>query len=204
LAQYVVNSASDIVAIIDATSVTVDVGNSPTDIAVILDGSQVFVANSSGNTLTVIQTSDNTAIATIAVGDLPIGVAAGVIEGAVFVVVANNGSNTVSIIDGFNEYRVVQVGENSIGITTCDTGSDNFGEVVFVTNKDSNTISELEFVGANEFWSVIDTYDSGGDSPVAVPFPNSSIGLGEPEMEARATHAHWHQPKQRPPFLYIC
>jgi YVTN family beta-propeller protein len=61
------------------------------------DGSKVYVANEHSNTVSVIATATNTVTATIAVGDVPIGVAVAPDSSKVYV--TNFGSNTVSVID---------------------------------------------------------------------------------------------------------
>ncbi len=80
LAQiYVANQRSNTVSVLsDNPTVNVDVGVSPAALAVTPDGDFVYVANFAsvgGNTVSVIQTSDNTVIDTIDVGSSPFGVA---------------------------------------------------------------------------------------------------------------------------------
>ncbi|MGB8897904.1 MAG: hypothetical protein WCC90_01010 [Methylocella sp.] len=53
--------------------ILVTVGLKPSGIAVTPDGTQVYVTNSSGGTVSVIDTSTNTVAATIPVGVGPIG-----------------------------------------------------------------------------------------------------------------------------------
>ena len=132
LAQiYVANSVSGTVSVIsDIPTVTVDIGTGgaggPFGVAATPDGAFVYVANSFG-TVSVIQTSDNTVVATTEVGDSPIGVAAGPMTSATTLVfVANSGSNNVTILEAAGEFGPrtfpVDVGMSPNYIATGDGG----------------------------------------------------------------------------------
>ncbi len=65
------------------------------------------------------------------------------------------------------------VGESPTGITATPGG-----ELVFVTNRDSNTLSELQQSDdPNQLWPVVSTTDT-GDSPVAVALAPDSDADG--------------------------
>ncbi len=97
-----------------------DVGVNPSALAVTPDGDFVYVANVVG-TVSVIQTSDNTVVATVDVGSFPFGVA--VVQSA-YVFVANSSSNNVSKIQTSDNTVVVtvDVGITPIGITSGTRG----------------------------------------------------------------------------------
>jgi YVTN family beta-propeller protein len=75
---------------------TITVGDHPDGIAVTPNGSYVYVANAYDDTVSVIQTSDNTVVDTITVGDHPDGIA--VTPNGSYVYVANAYDDTVSVI----------------------------------------------------------------------------------------------------------
>ena len=71
----------------------------PVGVAVTPNGSYVYVTNYHSDTVSVVQTSDNTVVDIISVGDFPRGVA--VIPNGRYVYVANGFDNTMSVI-GFS------------------------------------------------------------------------------------------------------
>ncbi|MFA9408221.1 MAG: beta-propeller fold lactonase family protein, partial [Candidatus Dadabacteria bacterium] len=114
---------------------TIDVGSESFGVAVTPDGSHVYVTNCSSNTVSVIQTSDNTVVATVDVGQCPTGVA---IPNNTSVFVANTSSDTVSVIQTSDNTVVatVDVGIAPIGIAV---GPD--GVNIYVANSLSNTVN---------------------------------------------------------------
>jgi YVTN family beta-propeller protein len=75
---------------------TVTVGSEPDVLAVNPITNQIYVANSGGNTVTVIDGASNTP-ASVTVGTTPAGVAVNPLTNQIYV--ANSGGNTVTVID---------------------------------------------------------------------------------------------------------
>lgn len=120
---------------------TVTVGNSPNDIAPASTekGDYLYVANSSGNTISVIQTPDNKVAGTIPVGIDPYRLA--VSPDGTYVYVTNSWDNTVSVIQtaGNTVVKTIRVGRvpNGIAVTAG-------GEYVVVANTNDSSISIIE------------------------------------------------------------
>ncbi len=87
----------------------------------------------------MIDTSNNTVKATVAVGTAPVGIAAS--KDGKKVYVANSGSNTVSVIDTSNETvtATVDVGTTPEGVAVTPNSKE-----VYVTNQDSNNVSVID------------------------------------------------------------
>jgi YVTN family beta-propeller protein len=96
---YVSNTSDGTVSVISLlsnnVSDTLSVGNSPRGIAVSSDDTHIYVANYSDNTLSIIDTSDNSQI-TLPVGDCPLGVALN--PNGEDLYITNNSSDSLSII----------------------------------------------------------------------------------------------------------
>jgi YVTN family beta-propeller protein len=101
-ALYVANRGSNTVGAYNiggakpALITNVNVGSNPRGVAITPDGAFVYATNFGGGTVSVIQTSDNTVVATVTVGGSPLGVA--VTPDGQYAVVANSADNTVSLI----------------------------------------------------------------------------------------------------------
>jgi len=96
---YVSDSVADAVFVFDIRTralTTIPVSN-PTRLAVSPDGATLYVSNTSDDTVTAIATATNTIVATIPVGDAPIGIAVAATGGYVYV--ANVESDTTSVIN---------------------------------------------------------------------------------------------------------
>ncbi|MFD8478679.1 IPT/TIG domain-containing protein [Kitasatospora sp. NPDC059673] len=108
-----------------------------------------YVANFASNTVSVIDTGTNTAVATIPVDDGPVGVAIAPNGHAVYVANQGNsggaglaaGGNSVSVIDTATNTvtTTVPVGNAPLGIAVTPSGG-----AVYVTNKSSNTVSVID------------------------------------------------------------
>jgi YVTN family beta-propeller protein len=104
---YVANFSSDTVSVIDVSTnsvlpTVIDVGPGPSFIAITPDGTKAFVTNVgnddlTGSTVSVIDTSTDTVIATVNVELRPVGIA--ITQDSSKVLVSNFLSNTVSVID---------------------------------------------------------------------------------------------------------
>jgi len=96
-----------------------------------------YVANQADNTVSVIDTTTNTVVSTIPVGNSPQGVAAG-LDGA-FLYVANKADNTISVVDTSTGSTVKTVSTHS------PTDFSNIvGSKLYVNNQLLDTISELD------------------------------------------------------------
>jgi len=83
-----------------ATAARVRVGNSPDFLAVNSVTNQVYVANSSSGTVSVIDGATNTVTATIPVGGLPQGIGVNSATNTIYVAIFAGLSSTVAVIDG--------------------------------------------------------------------------------------------------------
>lgn len=81
------------------------VGTAPLSVTALADGSRAYVANSVSNTVSVINTSNNTVSKTIAVGTNPVSIASS--SDSTKVYAANRGSNTISVIRTTDDTVVV-------------------------------------------------------------------------------------------------
>ncbi len=115
---------------------SVGVGSNPSGVAV--NGSRVFVVNSSANTLTVYDTANNNALVrTVNVGAAPSAVV--VSSNGSTVWVANSGGSTVSRIDTTSwQVSTVTVGSAPRGLALSPDGS-----TVWVANSGSNSVSRI-------------------------------------------------------------
>jgi YVTN family beta-propeller protein len=102
------------------------------------NGTFAYVTNEFSNNVSVIRTSDNTVVATVAVGNTPVGVA--VTPDGAFAYVTNAGSNNVSVI---------RTSDNTV-VATVAVGSDPWnvavtpdGAFVYVTNVGSSNVSVI-------------------------------------------------------------
>ena len=118
---------------------TISVGSSPIGIAVTPDGSSAYVANRGDETVSVIQTSDNTVVDTISVGyDPSWGVA--VTPNGDYVYVTNWEDGIVSVIQTSDNTVVdtISVG-GPVGIAVTPNG-----DYVYVTNYGDDTVSMIQ------------------------------------------------------------
>lgn len=139
-----------------AVPVLIAVGQGPVGVAVSPDGKHVYVANSAGNTVSVIDTASNSITATIPVGDGPVAVA--VSPDSHFVYVANKRGGTVSVIDAVARQIIdtmpagaaptgiaVSADGTRIYVTTIDgTGG---GVVVVFDGTDNSGVGAIRQVG---------------------------------------------------------
>jgi gliding motility-associated-like protein len=142
---YTSSSTGTLVVVNTITNNTtaINVGNNPYGVVVSNNGSRVYVANYGSNSVSVIDATNNTVIATIPIGlnFSPYGIAISPKDD--FVYVTNYGNNSVSVIStaAINTatnpvIKNVAVGTQPVGVTVNPDGSS-----VYVTNKGSNTVS---------------------------------------------------------------
>jgi YVTN family beta-propeller protein len=142
----------------------------------------VFVTNSKGNSVSVIDSATNAVTATVHVGSGPLGAA--ITPNGHFVYVSNHGSNNVSVINAATNTVVatVAVGLQPIGTAIAPNGQD-----VYVANHGLNNVSEI----ATATNTVVATVPVGsGPFPVAIN-PNGQqvyvAGTESHEMSVIAT-----------------
>ncbi len=146
---------------------TVGVGNSPHGVAINQAGTYAYVTNYSNNTVSVIQTSNNTILTTINVGSGPYGVA--INPAGTYAYVANQGSGTVSVIQISNNTVVatVSVGNSPAGIAVNPAGT-----YVYVSNAADGTVSVIQ---TNNNTVVATVSVGGGTNPQGIAItPNGA------------------------------
>lgn len=121
------------------STITLATGSGAYAVAVSPTGSRAYVANSADNTVSVINTSDDTVAGVVTGLNSPKGVAVSSDGSKVFV--TNSGNNTVSVIDTSTNTisGTVSVGTSPIGITVDPTG-----RYVYVANNGTNTMSVID------------------------------------------------------------
>jgi YVTN family beta-propeller protein len=122
---------------------TIVVDHNPEGIAINLKLGEVYVANSGSNDVSVINTTTDAVMATVAVGNSPMNVAVGPSTSTppYTVFVTNYGSNTMTVISltsPFKSYPVttIPVGSNPWGVAV-----DLLTNMVYVTNAGSGTVT---------------------------------------------------------------
>jgi YVTN family beta-propeller protein len=118
-----------------------------------------YVANAGADTVSVIDTADNTVADTVPVGDFPLGVA--ITPDGAFAYVANAAAGTVSVIDTLTNTvaDTVPVGDFPLGVAITPDGA-----FAYVTNKFSNNVSVID-TATN---SVVGAPVAVGDGPEGV------------------------------------
>lgn len=115
----------------------ISVGDGPDGIAILPNGEYVYVVNSISNDVTVIQTSNNTVIKTVSVGNHPAKAAAT----SSHLYVTNWSSNTVTVIrtsdNSVETYIPVGNGPGGIAVTPG-------GDYAYVANNNDNTVSVIQ------------------------------------------------------------
>jgi YVTN family beta-propeller protein len=148
-----------------AVGAPITVGHQPSGVAVTPDGSKVYVANTSDNTVSVISTATNQVTATVPVGTNPVGAAATPDGSSVYV--TNEGSGNVYVISTATDQviAIVAVGAGPFGVAVTPDG-----DVVYVANVGSNNVSVI----ATATNTVVDTIPV-GTSPQGVAInPNGT------------------------------
>jgi YVTN family beta-propeller protein len=138
---------------------TIGVGNSPAAIAVNPVTSTIYVVNSAGNSVSVINGATNTLTTTVTTGTTPVALAVNPLTNMVYV--ANNGSNNITVIDGTNNTASTITNPN--GIAPVAVALNPVTNIVYVANGGSNNLTVIN--GANN--TVVATV-GGGSNPTAV------------------------------------
>lgn len=146
---------SDNLIVLDATTyailASIEVGNKPVALAVSGDGSKVYVANRSGDTVAVVNTTTPTSptlLTQVPVGEEPEGVA--LLNDGTKLYVTNSDSDTVSIFQVqsgppyLSLLSTVIVGREPTGVAVTRPGSFVDGDFVYVANRRDNTVSVID------------------------------------------------------------
>jgi YVTN family beta-propeller protein len=118
---------------------SIAVGSSPFAMAVNPATGQVYVANNSSNTVSVINGATNMVTATVTVGTQPEAVAVNPVMGQVYV--ANKGSNNVSVIDGASNTVITTV---PVGTQPEAVAVNPVTGQVYVANFNSSNVSVID------------------------------------------------------------
>ncbi|MFP5042853.1 IPT/TIG domain-containing protein [Parasediminibacterium sp. JCM 36343] len=147
--SFTVNSATSITATIPANAtgnikVTTQQGTVASSSSFYNSGGYTalaYIANSADNTVSVVNTTINKVVSTVAVGSYPLGVSASTDGAKVYI--TNNGDNTVSVIRTANDSVIatVAVGSRPYGIVASPDG-----KKVYVANYDDNSVSVINIV----------------------------------------------------------
>jgi YVTN family beta-propeller protein len=119
---------------------TIPVGKGPYGkIAITPDGELAYVSNYGDGTVSVIKTSDNSVMDTIAVGGKPFGVS--MTPDGAYAYVSNYGSNSVSTIRTSDNsiIKSISVGQGPFGISMTHDGA-----FIYVDNYTDNTVSVID------------------------------------------------------------
>ena len=142
---YVTNQLDNTASVIDGGThkivATVRVGISPAQMAVSPDRKSVYIANTGSDTVSVLNTADNTVARTIALPhrSRPIGVALN--PNGRYLYTADGGSNRVSVVDTRTKRVVasVRVGTQPLSVAVAPDG-----ETVYAANSGSGDVSVID------------------------------------------------------------
>jgi YVTN family beta-propeller protein len=162
---YVADRSSGSVTVIDTAAIgtvldpvvaTVAVGAGPRGLAVDPTGTRLYVVNNglqtSGHTVSVIDTASNTVVATVEVGQRPVGIAVDPFGARAYV--TNTMSNTVSVIDlSTHTVDTVNVDVSPRGVAVHPSGSHVYvangsGTVSVISTASNNTVVATPFLAA--------------------------------------------------------
>jgi len=140
-------------------SIGTGAGSSPYNFATI--GSKIYVTNTNGNTVSVIDTANSNATSSVTVGGQPGAIAAL----GTHIYVANNASSTVSDINtaSGNSVTTIPVGTNPIALTV-------LGTKVYVANLNSSSVTTIDSANSDATSTV-----RVGSGPVALTALNSYV-----------------------------
>jgi gliding motility-associated-like protein len=123
-----------------ATS-SITVGTDPLGVAVNSTGSRVYVTNAGSNSISVVNTTDNSVVTVPNPQGLwPYGIAIAKRPTEELVYIANGNSNTVSVINTFTNTALTFV---NVAAPPTGVAASPDGEYVYVTHKGNNTLSVI-------------------------------------------------------------
>ena len=141
-----------------AVTASLTVGSSPAAIAVNPSTGTVYVANSAGNSVSVINGATNT-VTTVSTGTNPVALAVNPLTNTIYVV--NSGSNNVTVINGATNVPSTVTDPNAISPSA--VALDPLTNMVYVANSGSNNLTVINGTGNTVAATV-----SVGNSPAAV------------------------------------
>jgi len=144
---YVTNGGSNTVTVLDVVAVRLDreitVGENPVAVAASPTRNEVYVVNSGAalrdGTISVINTENNTVVATIAVHRQPVSIE--IDPKGELAYLANAGSNTISVVDlkARREIAAIGAGEEPVAVRLSPDG-----KVLVVANRRANSVSLID------------------------------------------------------------
>ena len=124
------------------STVSVSTGTPSSSLVISPDGKFVYTCNPRTNTVTVIRTSDNSIISTIAVGARPMSLA--LTPDGKFLYVANENDDNVSVIDALKNVEITDSATRiSVGNAPYTIAVRPQGDIVYVANRLSGTVSVI-------------------------------------------------------------
>ncbi len=120
---------------------TIDVGNEPIGIGVNINTNRIYVANSGGNSVSIIDGETHKVIDTVGVGSSPAGVGVNHITNRIYV--ANSGASTVSVIAFSINQLLTEIEVDNIPV---GVGVNTRSNQIYVTNFANNTVSVINGV----------------------------------------------------------
>jgi YVTN family beta-propeller protein len=142
---YVTNQLDNTASVIDGAShkvvATVPVGVSPAQMAVSPDRKSVYIANTGSNTVSVLNTDDDTVARTIALPPRSKPMDVAVNPNGRYLYTADGGSNRVSILDTRAKRVVASV---RVGIQPLSVAAAPDGKTVYAANSGSGDVSVID------------------------------------------------------------
>ena len=167
---YVVNNGSASITVVDLGTRQVlgliNVGASPSELLILPDNRTGFVTEA-GGVVRRLNLKQGVSVTTITVGDTPGSLVA--TPDSLFLYVANEGSNDVSVVDITKNMEVKRI---PVGVTPVQVNMRPDGKFVYAVNQDSNSIS------------VIDTSTNTVVSTVAVGTKPNQFGIDPAQTRA--------------------
>ena len=140
----------------------IQVGTNPVNLAALPNSSKIYVVNRGENSVTVISTANNNAVATVPVGSSPVWAVASADGSRVFVV--NQGSGSVSVIDATSDSVIATL---AVGTSPNYAVFDGRNQRVVITNPGSNTVSVINADPTSPAFKSV-TNVAVGSNPVSV------------------------------------
>jgi YVTN family beta-propeller protein len=142
---YVTNQLDNTASVIDGAThkivATVRVGDSPAQMAVSPDRKSVYIANTGSNTVSVLNTDDDTVARTIALPPRSKPMDVAVNPNGRYLYTADGGSNRVSILDTRAKRVVASV---RVGIQPLSVAAAPDGKTVYAANSGSGDVSVID------------------------------------------------------------